>query len=69
MLLCKGRGCRYRKTCRRYVLGLAIERLPKPTTVLTDGKCDTWITHCPNAKKFEKATDADKYIPIKSKKQ
>ena len=55
MLLCKGNGCRYRKTCRRYVLGQTIERLPKPTAVLTDGNPDTWIDHCVDAKKFEKA--------------
>ena len=54
MLLCKGNGCRYRKTCRRYVLGQAIERLPKPTTVLTDGKCDQWIDHCLHTSKYEK---------------
>lgn len=60
MLLCKGKGCRYRRTCRRYVIGQAIENLPKPTTVLSDGKADTWIDHCLNAKKFEK------YIPVKN---
>ena len=54
MLLCKGNGCRYRKTCRRYVLGQAIERLPKPTTVLTDGKSDQWIDHCLHTSKYEK---------------
>ena len=54
MLLCKGNGCRYRKTCRRYVLGQAIDRLPKPTTVLTDGKCDQWIGHCLHTSKYEK---------------
>ena len=59
MLLCKGHGCRYRKTCRRYVLG----------TIQAEACDATWIDHCPNIKKFEKATDADKYIPIKDKKQ
>ena len=60
MLLCKGNGCRYRKTCRRYVLGQAIERLPKPTTVLTDGKCDQWIDHCLHTSKYEKCEQPQK---------
>ncbi len=60
MLLCKGKGCRYRKTCQRYVLGLAIERLPKPATVLTDGKCDQWIDHCLHTSKYEKGEQPQK---------
>lgn len=60
MLLCKGKGCRYRKTCRRYVLGQTIEKLPKPTAVLSDGNTDTWIDHCIAAKKFEKMDDPSK---------
>ena len=60
MLLCKGRGCRYKKTCRRYVLGLAIENLPKPTAVLSDGNCHQWIDHCIDAKKFEKVDQPPK---------
>ena len=44
MLLCKGRGCRYRKNCRRYVLG----------TIQATGCDNTWIDHCLNAKKFIK---------------
>ena len=47
MLLCKGRGCQYRKNCRRYVLGQLRTQF--------DGCVDTWIDHCLNAKKFEKA--------------
>jgi len=54
MLLCKGNGCRYRKTCRRYVLGLGATQY--------DGCNDTWIDHCINAKRFEK------YIAIKGTK-
>ena len=54
MLLCKGKGCRYRKTCRRYVLGLGATQY--------DGCCDTWIDHCIDAKRFEK------YIAIKETK-
>jgi len=54
MLLCKGRGCHYRKTCRRYVLGQTVNKLPKSSDTKTDGKTDTWIDHCHDAKKFEK---------------
>lgn len=54
MLLCKGKGCRYRKTCRRYVLGLGATQY--------DGCGDTWIDHCIDAKRFEK------YIAIKGTK-
>lgn len=59
MLLCKGKGCRYRKTCRRYIIGQAAGNLPKPAAAPSDGTADTWIDHCLNAKKFEK------YIPTK----
>ena len=59
MLLCKGRGCQYRKVCSRYVLGCAIDSLPKPTAVLTDGNGnDTWMDHCTNAKKFMRIGNA-----------
>lgn len=51
MLLCKGRGCNYRKTCRRYVLGQGVTQY--------EGCGDRWIDHCIDAKKFEK------YVPVK----
>lgn len=80
MLLCKGKNCRYKKTCRRYVLGQGVTQY--------DGCGDTWIDHCLNAKKFEKAAieqgqsqtglssaereqarhEGVKYIPIKDSK-
>ena len=52
MLLCKGRGCKFRKECSRYVIGKAYDNLSQPTAVLSDGKADTWMDHCLNAKKF-----------------
>lgn len=35
-------------------MGLAIEKLPKPTDVLTDGKPDQWIDHCLYTSKYVK---------------
>ena len=55
MLFCKGRGCQYRKTCSRYVLGRGVQRCQSTISVPV---ADSWIDHCINAKKF------DKYIPI-----
>ena len=52
MLLCKGRGCKYRKTCSRYVLGTVMQAHLS--------ECDTFIDHCLHARKFEK------YNPINS---
>ena len=46
MLLCKGKGCRYRKTCQRYVLGLGRTQY--------DGCGDQWIDHCLHTSKYEK---------------
>ena len=46
MLLCKGRGCKYRKTCSRYVIGTAMANHV--------GENDTYIDHCLHARKFEK---------------
>jgi len=52
MLLCKGKGCRYRKTCQRYVLGLGRTQY--------EGCEDQWIDHCINAKKFDKVEQPTK---------
>ena len=57
MLFCKGRGCQYRNTCSRYVLGCGVEKMQQ-TEHVQRAVNDTWIDHCLNAKKF------DKYIPI-----
>ena len=50
MLMCKGKGCRYRGTCSRYVLGRAMKAHA--------GITDTWIDHCVSAKRY------DKYMPL-----
>ena len=47
MLLCKGKQCRYRKTCQRYVAGLDRTQY--------EGCDDSWIDHCLHTSKYEKA--------------
>lgn len=60
MLLCKGRGCKYRKVCSRYVLGTAMPRYV--------GCDDTWIDHCLNAAKFMRVgTASDGQCPPQKK--
>lgn len=50
MLLCKGKGCQYRKVCSRYVIGTGATQYA--------GVNDQWIDHCISAKKF------DKFVPM-----
>ena len=51
MLLCKGKNCRYKKNCQRYILGLGRTH--------HEGSDDTWIDYCLNAKKFVKYTQSN----------
>lgn len=56
MLLCKGKGCKYRNVCSRYVLGTGMTQYA--------GCADTWIDHCTNSKKFMRiGTASDKQCP------
>lgn len=62
MLLCKGRGCKYRKVCSRYVIGTGMTQYA--------GCGDTWIDHCLNTMKFMRignATDEQCPAPRKPK--
>lgn len=62
MLLCKGRGCQYRKVCSRYVLGTGMTQHA--------GCGDTWINHCLNASKFMRVGSAsDEQCPPQKKKE
>lgn len=58
MLLCKGRGCKYRKVCSRYVIGTGMKNY--------EGVGDTWIDHCTNTRKFIRIGNADEFrCPMK----
>lgn len=52
MLLCKGKQCRYRKTCQRYVAGLDRTKY--------EGCDDSWIDHCLHTSKYEKVEQPPK---------
>lgn len=52
MLLCKGKQCRYKKTCQLYVLGLGRTQC--------DGCEDQWINHCLHTSKYVKVEQPPK---------
>lgn len=51
MLLCKGKGCNWKKVCSRYVIGRGMMKYTNEN--------DKWIDHCLHASKFVRMHGAD----------